>query len=115
MAMVTVLHALDFAVMRPLTLYRACGAQFQSQGLEALLNLLRQFWVIFDCPFAEVHLPSHYYKRYHLLIRKASLLRLESVGNHNPKKIFGYFVLLCFQRRVMHATRLWKMGCMAWS
>jgi hypothetical protein len=60
MAMVTILHALDFAVMRPLPLHRAGAAQFQSQGLEALLNTLRQFPVISDCSFAEAHLPFHY-------------------------------------------------------
>jgi hypothetical protein len=58
--MITILHALDFAVMRPLPLHRAGSPQFQSQGLEALLNLLGQFMAIFDCSFAEAHLPFHY-------------------------------------------------------
>ena len=70
MAMITILHALNFTVMRPLPLQRAGGAQFQSQGLEALLNLLRQFLVIFDCPFAEAHLPFHLPIKYHFLRRK---------------------------------------------
>jgi hypothetical protein len=59
MAMITILNALDFAVMRPMPLHRAGGAQFQSQGLEAVLDMPRQFLVIFDCPFAEAHLPIH--------------------------------------------------------
>lgn len=57
--------------MRPLPLHRAGNPQLQSQGLEAVLNLPRQFLVIFDRPFAEAHLPIHYHNKYHFLIRKA--------------------------------------------
>jgi hypothetical protein len=71
MAMITVLHALDFAVMRPLPLHRAGAAQFQSQGLEALLNTPGQFLVIFDCSIAEAHLPFHFFNKYHFLRLKA--------------------------------------------
>jgi hypothetical protein len=59
MTMMTVLHALDFAVMRPALLHRAGGPKFQSQGLEALQNLRRQFLAIFDCSLIKAYLPFH--------------------------------------------------------
>jgi hypothetical protein len=59
MAMIAILHALDFSIVRPMPLHGSGGAELQSQGLEALLDLPRQVLVIFDCSFAEAHLPNH--------------------------------------------------------
>jgi len=59
MAVVAVIRALDFAVVRPMALHRADGAQFQGQGLEALLNTRGQTLQLFHHPAVQAHLPSH--------------------------------------------------------
>jgi hypothetical protein len=61
MAMVAMLRALDFAVMRPMALHRAGGAQLQGQGLEALLYTHGQSCQLFHHPPVQEHLPSHAY------------------------------------------------------
>jgi hypothetical protein len=59
MAMITIILPPDFAIMGPMWLHRAKGAQFQRQGLEALLYIDRQLRVILHCPFIKAHFPPH--------------------------------------------------------
>jgi hypothetical protein len=59
MAMITIILPLNFAIMGPLGLDRSEGAQFQRQGLEALMYIYRQLWVILHCPSVEAHFPNH--------------------------------------------------------
>jgi hypothetical protein len=47
MAIITIILALDFAIMRPMVLHRSKGAQFQRQGLESAPEYLKAAWVVF--------------------------------------------------------------------